>query len=161
MAWWIRVGAAVANKPNLSNHVAIVHHTDAHGVLWVIEGRPGGVGWRAARDYAGSKWTLSNTAQPKTPAQRKTVCDTALLLIGTGYDWEAIAADAAADVHLDWAPTWHGTVPGHVVCSSLACYAYDKAGLARPPGNPRTDQPADWDDWILTNGWERVRPGRT
>ena len=153
--WWIRFGAALLGKPDLSNHIAVAHHTDAHGTLWVIEGRPGGVGWRAANDYLRSRWTLTNAAQPKTDAQRAGICKTMEALLGTSYDWEAIAADAADDLHFDWAPTWHGQVPGHVVCSSAACYGYDKNRLARPPGNARTDQPANWDEWIITCGWER------
>jgi hypothetical protein len=149
----IRDFAAIAGKPNLSNHIAIAHHYDVHHTLWVIEGRPGGVGWRVAWDYLRDPHTLTNAAQPKTPAQRAGICRGAQAMVGTDYDWEAIAADAAQDLHFNWAPTWHGTVAGHVVCSSLACYLYDKNGLARPPGNARTDQPADWDEWILTRGW--------
>jgi hypothetical protein len=52
-----------------------------------------------------------------------------------------------------WDPSWHGTVPGHLVCSSAAAYAYGKAGLPRPPGD-RACQPAGWDTFILTRGWE-------
>jgi hypothetical protein len=151
--WWIRFGAALRGEPDLSNHIAVVHHWDTHGTLWVIEGRPGGVGWRSADDYLSSKYMLNNAEQPKTSAERSLVCAMAVQLVGTGYDWEAIAADAADDLHFDWAPTWHGQVPGHVVCSSLACYAYDRAKLPRPPGDPRVDQPANWDTWILTRGW--------
>lgn len=40
----IRLGAALRDKPNLSSHVAVVHHTDVKGTLWVLEGRPGGAG---------------------------------------------------------------------------------------------------------------------
>jgi len=152
----IRIGAALTGKINLSNHVAIVVKTDAHGTLWVVEGKPGGVGWRQASDYLGSKWTITNADQPKTDAQRKTVCDTAVHLIGTAYDWKAIAADAAADLRqgFNWAPDWgQGQVPGQVVCSSLAAYAYDQASLARPPGKARTCQPGDWDTWCITRGW--------
>jgi len=36
----IRFGAALRGKPNLQNHVAVAHHTDVHGTLWCIEGRP-------------------------------------------------------------------------------------------------------------------------
>jgi hypothetical protein len=155
--WWIRFGAALDGKPDVSNHIAVVHHTDAHGTLWVIEGRPNGVGWRSSNDYLHSKMLLTNAAQPKTELQRTKICSYMVLLLGTPYDWEAIVADAANDLHFDWSPSpaWKGgKVPAQVVCSSLACYAYDKAGLARPPGNPRTDQPADWDQFILNRAWE-------
>ena len=97
---------------------------------------------------------LRRFAQPKTPDQRVKVCEQMVSLLETGYDWDAIAADAADDLGFDWSPAWgKGQVPGHVVCSSLACYAYDEAGLKRPPGNARTDQPADWDEWIISKGW--------
>jgi hypothetical protein len=150
----IRLGAALRDAPNLSNHVAVAHHLDAHGTLWCVEGRPGGAGWRDAKAYTGSAWTLDNSAQPKTGLQCAAVCTIMAALVGTPYDWEAIAADAAADLHLDtaWLPAWNGTVPGHVVCSSLAAYAYAKAGLPGPAAD-RTVQPADWDTWILTRGW--------
>jgi hypothetical protein len=153
-AYAIRTVAALRGKPDLSNHIAVVHHTDKQGTVWCIEGRPGGVGWRDARDYLDSRWTMTNNAQPKTAQQRSDVCEAMEAMLGTPYDWAAIVADGAADLHLDaaWLPV-NGTVPGHVVCSSVACYAYDKAGLPRPPGAARTDQPADWDMWIITRGW--------
>jgi hypothetical protein len=155
----IRLGAALRDAPNLQNHVAVAHHTDAHGTLWVAEGRPGGAGWRDAKAYLASPWVLTNAEQPKTGAQRQAVCDVMQAMIGTAYDWEAIAADAAADLHLDtaWLPAWNGTVPGHAVCSSLAAYAYGKAGLHCPAGG-RQVQPSDWDTFILTRAWEAGQP---
>jgi hypothetical protein len=150
----IRLGSALRDRPNLNNHVAVIHHTDAHGTVWCLEGRPGGVGWRDAEAYLASPWLLANAAQPKTGPQRQAVCGVMQAMIGAAYDWEAIAADGAADLHLDtaWLPSWNGTVPGHVVCSSLAAYAYAKAGLPGPVGG-RQVQPGDWDAFILTRGW--------
>lgn len=151
----IRLGAALRGRPNLSNHVAVAHHKDAHGTVWCIEGRPGGAGWRDARAYLASPWLLTNAAQPKTPAQRKAVCDVMQAMLGTDYDWLAIMADAAEDLHIDlpWTPTWNGTVPGHLVCSSAAWFAYARAGLPHPAGG-RECQPSDWDQFILTRAWE-------
>lgn len=148
----IRLGAALAGKPNISNHVAIAHHWDAAGTLWAIEGRPGGVGWRDAADYLASPWTLSNVAQVKTDAQREVVIKTAVALLGTPYDWAAIVGDGLDDLHL-WNPV-AGAVHGEVACSSLAAYAYDKALLARPGGAERRVQPAGWTGFMLTRGWE-------
>jgi len=149
----IRVGAGLRDRPNLVNHVAVVHHTDPNGVCWVLEGRPGGVGWRQASDYLASRWTVINGRQPKTDAQRKTVTAGALALIGTSYDWEAIAGDAAQAFGLKglWQPKF-GTVPGHVVCSSLAAYLYTKAGLPCPQGG-RQVTPADWLAFIISGGY--------
>lgn len=147
----IRLGAALAGRPNVSNHVAVVHHADANGTLWVIEGRPGGVGWRDARDYLASPWTLANAAQPKAPAQRKAVCDGAVAILGMPYDWAAIIGDGLDDLHL-WDPVG-GVVQGHAVCSAVAAFLYDRAGLARPAGDERRVQPAAWDAWILTQAW--------
>lgn len=155
-AWWIRFGAALHDEPNLSNHIAVAHHADANGTLWCIEGRPGGVGWRVATDYLKSLFLLANDGQPKTDAQRASVCKTMEALLGTAYDWQAIVADGMADLGLkvpSWAASWHGTVPAHVVCSSSAQYAYVKAGLACPRGD-RLCQPADWNAFILGKAWE-------
>ena len=38
-AFMIRLGAALRGRPNLGNHVAVAHHVDAKGTLWVIEGQ--------------------------------------------------------------------------------------------------------------------------
>lgn len=152
----IRFGSALRDAPDISNHVAVVHHTDLHGTVWCVEGRPGGVGWRDATAYLQSPWTVSNAAQPKTPEQRKTVCDVMQAMLGTPYDWTAIVADAAADlrIRLPWEPVWRGTVPGQVVCSSAAWFAYSKAALKSPAGG-RACQPSDWDQFIITKAWTR------
>lgn len=160
-ARWIRVGAGVSDRPDDVNHVAVVHHTDPAGTTWCIEGRPGGVGWADATAYLDSPWSTDNTPQPKTAGQRAVVCRVMEALLGTPYDWEAVAFDgagdaaAAAGLRLPWAPTWHGTVPGHVVCSSAAAWAYTKAGLGAPGGG-RECQPADWAAFITARRWEGV-----
>jgi hypothetical protein len=157
----IRAGAGLRElftgqpSPNLDNHIAVVHHTDPQGNVWCIEGRPGGVGWRVATDYLKSPWTVHNAKQPKTDAQRNVVTDIMHVMLGTPYDWEAIAADAAGAFGMSglWQPAWHGTVPGHVVCSSLAAYAYSKAALARPGSSTQTREitPANWTAFIMAN----------
>lgn len=152
----IRLGAALLDRPNIASHIAVVHHTDEHGTVWALEGRPGGVGWRDAKTYLASPWTIANPRQPKTAVQREHVCDTMLAMIGTRYDWQAITADALNAFRLEglWRPTWKdGTVPGQVVCSSLAAYAYAKAGLTCPPGG-REVTPADWLGLIMEHGWQ-------
>lgn len=159
----IRFGAALRELitghpgPNLANHVAVVHHTDQAGTLWVLEGRPGGVGWRQADDYLKSPWTLTNTGQPKTQAQRAAVTKTCEAMIGTAYDWRAIAEDAGAafGLHGVWAEKPGGQVPGAVVCSSLAAYAYDRAGLAAPePQDYAHVTPGDWVTFVLEHGYQ-------
>lgn len=150
-ATMIRLGAALRGTPNLSNHIAVVHHADASGTLWCIEGRPGGVGWRDAGDYLASPWTLTNAAQPKTPAQRKVITDGAAAILGMAYDWDAILGDGLADLHL-WDPAG-GQVRGHAVCSAVAAFLYDKAQLGRPAGAQRMVQPSDWDTWILAGNY--------
>jgi len=153
----IRLGAALRDRPNLVNHIAVVHHVDAQGVTWCIEGRPGGVGWRDASDYLSNRHTFGNGSQPKTDAQRDEVCKGAVALLGTPYDWEAIAQDAAGAFGLDdvWQLRWGkaGTVPGHVVCSSLAAYLYASAGLDCPAGD-REVTPGDWLALWLERGWQ-------
>jgi hypothetical protein len=148
----IRFGSALLGRPNISNHIAVVHHVDAEGTVWCIEGRPGGVGWRSAADYVSSPWTLVNSAQPKTAEQRVLISRAMTAMLGTRYDWEAIVDDGLTDLHL-----WHpvaGVVHGETVCSALAAYGYDQAKLPRPKGAERLVQPSDWDTWIVTRAWE-------
>lgn len=153
----IRLGAALRDRPNLINHVAIVHHTDSSGTVWVLEGRPGGVGWRDATDYLKSRHTITNATQPKTQDQRAEIVKQATAMIGTPYDWEAITQDAAGAFGLDhvWELRWGkaGKVPGHVVCSSLAAWVYLNAGLAYPIGD-REVTPADWLRLWISKGWD-------
>lgn len=150
----IRFGAALLDRPNLENHIAVLHHqTDE--VWWAIEGRPGGVGWVDANAYLNGPYTLTNRYQIKTVGQRDMVCQVMLAMLGTPYDWEAILADAGQDLHIDlpWKPTWNGTVPGHVVCSSAAALAYARALVSGPPATPEV-QPSDWTSFILTHQYE-------
>jgi hypothetical protein len=151
----IRFSAALEDKPNLDNHVAVVHHTDAAGTPWAIEGRPGGVGWVDARRYD-NPYLLTNTGQPKTTEQRERVCALTVGLLGTPYDWSGIVADAMAAVGapLLWRTRAFGSAPpAHVVCSSLAAWAYRQAGLAEPGVATRAVTPADWADFILGREW--------
>lgn len=155
----IRFGAALTGAPNLQNHIAVVHHVDKAGTTWVIEGRPGGVGWRDAKAYLASRWTMSNAIELKTQKQRALVCEAVQAAIAVPYDWAGIAADAAAALRLPslWQEKWDGKVPAHVVCSSLAAWAYQKAGLPHPSVHDlaRTT-PADWTAMMISDGWGRL-----
>lgn len=154
--WWIRFSAAIQGKPNTSNHVAVVHHTDDKGTLWCLEGRPGGVGWKDARGYLADKWTLTNADQAISDDQGAEIAKLMEAMIGTKYDWQSIAGDALAT--FGWQlPGWDtkfkdGQVAGQVVCSSAAVYAYAKAAAKHPEGG-RGCTPADWAAWIMTKGW--------
>lgn len=147
----IRVGEELAGKPGLENHIAIMHHYTG-GVPWGLEGRPGGVGWVDLRGYVASPWTVDNCAQPaRTDAQRAMVATAAQHLIGTRYDWEAIADDTLRAFRMPdlFGKTIDGTVPGHVVCSSYAAFLYERAGWARPVVPDRDCEPADWTSFIM------------
>lgn len=158
----IRFGAALLDKPNLSNHIAVVHHLttnpDGSTTLWGIEGKPGGVGWIDMTGYLNSKWTLGNNNQPKTIDQIDHICKVMEAMLGTAYDWAAIAADAFEAMHLPalFGEHWSKSgTPGHVVCSSVAAYAYLQAGLKHPNLNDeRRCSPGDWNEFIITRGWE-------
>ena len=155
----IRLGAALRNKPNLGNHIAVMHHTDDKGIPWGLEGKPGGVGWVDLRNYSNSRWTMCNDGQPISTAQAASVARAMGVMVGTPYDWQAIAADAFKALHIEYlfAQDWHGKgIPGHVVCSSLAAWAYEQAGLAHPgeSGHERFVAPGDWNQFILTKAWE-------
>lgn len=158
----IRFGERLQGKPDLRNHVAVFHHS-TKGVNWYLEGRPSGLGWRAAPvgndPYLNSRFTITNAAQPKTDAQRQVVCMTMRRMVGAPYDWEAIEGDAAQVLHMPelW-PRWGSkTMPGHVVCSSAAAWANSEAHLAAPEfGGGRFTEPADWNLFIDERGWERA-----
>jgi hypothetical protein len=155
--WLIRLGAALRGRPWHVDHVVIVHHRDDTGRLWGIEGRPSGVGWVDLAAYD-NRWMLSNADQPKTDIQRAQVCELAVDMLGTPYDWPAIIHDAAIALNLQrlWRSGDYGPrAPGHVVCSSLAAWLYHKVGLAAPRGLMSTCWPADWADFILRKGWAR------
>lgn len=152
----IRLGGVIAGETGLNNHVVVVHHlTD--GVWWGLEGKPGGVGWvDLTRDIA-HPYTTSNAAQPKTPEQRQAIAKTVEVMLGTPYDWAAIADDGLAALHLPhlFGENWDGQgVPGHVVCSSLAAYGYKANGMPHPTiHTERLTTPADWTDWNLGKRW--------
>ncbi len=149
----IEIGAVLAGEPAAS-HVAVFHHPG-----WVIEGRPGGVGWADATGYLRDPRTITNALQPKTGGQRQQVCDLAVKMLGTAYDWAGgIAEDAMKALRLPelWAEKdpATGLVPGHVVCSSLAAWVYDRAGLAAPhPADWRHVTPGDWAEFIVKAAW--------
>lgn len=159
-AKFIRFGERLQGKPDLHNHVAVLHHITIEGIAWFLEGRPSGFGWHIERigdpkGYLSSKFTVSNAPQPKTAAQRAAVLTELELMIGKPYDWEAIEGDAAAALHMPelW-PQWTGQMPGHVVCSSSAAWGYEKAGLAAPKaGGGRFVEPADWDVFLTAQQW--------
>lgn len=153
----IRLGEALRDKPNLDNHVAVFHHYDSAGVPWLLEGRPGGVGWADARTYLASGFTVNNCGQPgRSDKARQSVADQAKALLGTRYDWMAIGGDALEALHVRlWGLQFpHGRAPGEVVCSSFAAWLYEQAGWQRPdPGAERDCEPADWTEFVMEHGY--------
>lgn len=158
----IRFGSGLAGKPNLDGHVVVMHHWDAQGIPWGIEGRPGGVGQVDMRPYLNDPYMLNNCAQPgRTESVRVLAAADARGMEGTKYDWEAILGDAINDV----SPVnlsenlWNlngpqGVKPGGVVCSSFAAYVYMKRRWAHPNLNDeRYCQPDDWAEFIIENKW--------
>jgi hypothetical protein len=161
VGWIIRFGAALLDRPNIRNHVIVVHHRDDAGTLWGIEGRPGGVGWVDMTAVMRSRLTSTNAAQPKDLRARATIASAVEAAIERPYDWGAIAQAAAESLRIDrlWrSPEFRedGLVPAGVICSALADWAYERAGLASPGGAGRTryTTPADWDLFIQSRGWE-------
>lgn len=159
----IRFGEMLIGEDDLENHVLVLDHIDNHDTWWGIEGRPGGVGWRDATAYLNSEWTLSNQGQRLTFNQRESICKSMRGLLGVPYDWTAITEDALRDLHLPdlWGEKWHSQAPAHVVCSSLAAWAYFSNRLPAPGSiidQPRIDpahvQPADWADFIMRNRYQ-------
>jgi len=161
--WWIsgaiRLGAKLLGLPSFVNHVIIVHHFDNVTNRWIgIEGRPGGVGWVDLTDRLVQPLTNANTEQPKREEHRYLIAKAAESLFGAPYDWNGIAEDAriATRLWLRAAEEWpDNAVPGQVVCSSFADWAYEKVGLANPGGNSLTrfTTPGHWDRFILNKEW--------
>lgn len=156
-AWWIRLGARIQGEPNRWNHVVVAHHVDDAGTYWGVEGRPGFVGWRNIDHYLNDPATLTNALQSdRDDAGRQTVCDVMAAMIGrTRYDWTAIISDGLSAVAPLWRERrkeWGNDVPGHVVCSSAADYAYERLGWATPDADQYCT-PWDWARLIEEKGW--------
>jgi hypothetical protein len=160
----IRLGAALHGNPNLDGHIIVMHHYDSGGVPWGLQGQPGGVGWVDMRPALADEWTLNNCGQPgRSDSDRTEAAKDAEGMLGTRYDWVAILGDGGHDLGISYADlhvkAWNlngpqGIKPGEVVCSSFAAYVYAKRKWNHPDlGNERLCQPADWDEFIITNGW--------
>lgn len=162
----IEIGAILRGKDPAS-HVAVYWGIGKTGIPLCIEGRPGGVGWKDARPYLNDSRTVTNAAQPKTPQQRAAVCDVMVKLLGTQYAWvsgitadvcEALGAvDVAVTLDHLWAPDpATGRLPGEVVCSSAAAWAYAAAKLATPRPELAWERtsPGDWREFIEQKHWE-------
>lgn len=162
----IEIGAILRGKDPAS-HIAVYWGTGKTGIPLCIEGRPGGVGWRDARDYLNDPRTVTNAGQPKTPVQRQIVTGTMVKLLGTEYGWvSGIAADVAealdmtelaVDLDKLWAPDpATGKLPGEVVCSSGAAWAYAAAKLATPRPELAWERttPGDWKTFVEQKHWE-------
>ncbi len=161
-ATMIQLGATLTGKPNLGNHVAVAHHLDSTGKFWwLLEGRPGGVGWADSRKYEHTRYLLNNCGQPRTDTQRQQIAIEAEHLIGTAYDWSMIADETLRAFHMPelWARVEQakGLPPAAVVCSSYAAFLYDRAGCAVPQRTTEDTTPGAWDGFILDNGYN-VRP---
>lgn len=151
----IRVGEELTGKPGLDNHVAIMHHWQGD-VPWGLEGKPGGVGWADLRGYAASPYTVSNCAQPgRTDPVRAQLAAEAQHMLGTAYDWAAIADDTLRAFRMDdlFSQTIDGVVPGHVVCSSFAAFLYRVYGWDHPDVPDRDCEPGDWTAFSVTHGY--------
>lgn len=159
VSWAIRLGARLMGLPALVNHVIIVHHRDPITKRWVgIEGRPSGTGWVDVTSRLEHPLTHANTRQPKTELQRYLVAKSAEALIGTRYDWGAIveAARQAVRLRIRAGQEWpENAVPGAVICSAFADWAYKQVGLDNPGGKAMTrfTTPGHWDQFILAEGW--------
>lgn len=157
-AFWgriIRLGGLLHGDGS-TDHVVIVHHIDADGTRWGIEGRPGGVGWV---DLTTCTYRIvsSNLDQPKTDADRQFIANTVEGALKMPYDWTAIVADAmqAIGAPLLWPSSgWGPKSPGHIVCSSLAQWAYVRRDLPHPHGD-RWCTPWDWDRFNREKRWAR------
>lgn len=178
--WWIKLRSfltGVNKRSRYADHVVIVHHCDAEGTLWGVEGKPSSVGWVDCALYLNTgQLVQDNHLQPKTDEQRAKICEVAKELLGTPYDWVAILALGSDVPFINrlWSRTFHpvlnkklipewnaGEVPGHVICSSFAALTYMDVGLGHPfdmNGGVRLVDPDDWSEYIYNHetllGWK-------
>lgn len=169
--WWIKLRARLMGgsaKSSAADHVVVVHHRDAAGTLWGVEGKPSSVGWVDCAIYLDKgKLVADNRFQPKTDAQRELICKVAEEMLGTPYDWAAIAT-LGYEVNFvnslwnklvanRYRKSWHfgfkarewgkDEIPGHIICSSLAALVYRKAELNFPKDSKGGVRFVDPDDW--------------
>jgi hypothetical protein len=163
----IQVFERLQGKPDIANHVVIVSGQDAQGRWIGVQGKPSGVGMVELSVYLNDSRTRSNHDQPRpnNANQLASVLASEAKSLKIGYDWVGIAQDALDTVHLydfaeDLNPLWAwpdpegGSLPGHVVCSSLASWLYESVGWAHPKeGADRTCEPADWWSWSDKKQW--------
>jgi hypothetical protein len=155
----IEIGAIIDGQP-AAHHVAMVHHRGPGGVLWGLEGRPGGVGWVDCAQYVQNPTTIANTGQPLSEATRMGIAVIMEAMVGTPYDWAAIAEDGGMVFSRKFGlkDIWHekvnGVLPGHIVCSAYAAYCYDRKAQPCPmPTDYRHVTPSDWLKFILDNNY--------
>lgn len=157
----LRVGAGFDDSVNGWNHVVVASHRDCTGSFWGVEGKPSRVGEVVIDRRLVDRWSLANWQQPKTDRQREAIVEVVRGMLGRPYDWTAIVRDAMATIHapLLWAMKGWGSnvgVPTHVVCSSLATYAYRQAGVPAPAGvegGGRWCTPWHWAQWVIREEW--------
>jgi hypothetical protein len=162
--FFIQLQAWLTGAPARQDHVAILTHQDQAMNWWCIEGKPSSVGYVRADKYLRHESLVTNAEQSKTDEQRDLIVKVATELLGTPYDWEAILTLGvrAARVSRLWdlavAKDWGETeIPVHVICSSLADLAYERAGLASPGGTTGTrfTRPTDWVRFCDDREWTR------
>lgn len=161
-SWLIRLQAWLLRKPAMHNHVALYSHIDAGGTAWVLEGRPSGVGWEKAEKYLSHPATISNAAQFKSADQRAALVEGAKVMVGTRYDWLAIAELGAEIFRINalwrkYREFGEDSPPVHVICSSLLDWLYERQGLANPGGlaETRFTDVGDWVLFIQREDWNR------
>lgn len=154
-SFFVKLQAFLKNESAQHNHIAIVHHTDEAGTIWAIEGRPSGTGWADAESYLKSPFTKTNAIVQKNRSdeERAEVAKILEGMIGTPYDWSAIIELGMDAINADrlWkAKEWgENEIPTHVICSSLADWAYQRVGWASPSKvGSRYTTPAHWYEFI-------------
>jgi hypothetical protein len=156
---WIQALFSGNFKYRQNGHVIVVSHTDDAGRLWGIEGRPGGIGWADLTKRNG-KYGISTAEQPKTNEQRALIVSTMEQLLGTRYDYEAYLDIAFRTIGITttWKDYQGEDVPVQFICSAVADWVYEQAGLANPGKDEitRYTTPAQWGKFIDNKEWEQV-----
>lgn len=145
------------------DHCLIVTKQDQVGRWLAIQGDSNGVGITDVARFLDQPQANVNHLQPRDPTKVPEFLANCAAAMGLAYDWVGIAIDALDDLrlypladaidHLWRWPTSQVTLPGHVVCSSLAAWAYKAVGWAHPAGDERRVQPSDWWQWNRGERW--------
>lgn len=156
--WLIKLQAILSGgwKYRQAGHVVIVDHTDSENRVWGIEARADGIGWLDLSKFSG-KWYVVNNEQPRTTEVDTRLVTIAREMLGKPYDYMSYLDIALQTLGISdkWTDFKGNDIPPHFICSALADYVYEKAGLPNPGSFEitRFTTPWQWFRFIDKKQW--------